>query len=98
MKRVIEIYQYLKDYISESIPIGKDPDRQLMMDGILLSIINDRYIHLTGLSSTKCDMQDRICRMVIANFPKYMYDIKKIPTPYLQSINKFMGGLKIKAK
>lgn len=97
-RNIFQIYEYLKQYIEKMVPIGKDPERQLMMDGILLSIISDRYVHLTGLDGKKRDMQDRLCRMVINGFPEYLSNQHKFAGPYINSLTKFLDGLRIKSK
>ena len=48
-----EVYDLLKEFIALMVPLRNDPQRKMMMDGILLSIINSRYVYLYGLTKQR---------------------------------------------
>ena len=52
-----EVYDLLKEFIALMVPLRNDPQRKMMMDGILLSIINSRYVYLYGLTKQQEEMQ-----------------------------------------
>ena len=58
-----EVYDLLKEFIALMVPLRNDPQRKMMMDGILLSIINSRYVYLYGLTKQQEEMQKKTCKV-----------------------------------
>ena len=59
-----EVYDLLKEFIALMVPLRNDPQRKMMMDGILLSIINSRYVYLYGLTKQQEEMQKRLLKLL----------------------------------
>lgn len=85
-KWINDIFLNLEKFISLIIPIKDEPDRGLMANGIMLSIIKGRFIHLIGLSQTRKSMQDRLCLIAIKNFPKFLKNNMVLPSYMSDSI------------
>lgn len=88
-----EIYDCLKELISLVVPFRNDPQRLLMMDGILLSIINCKYVLLCGLTKQQHEMQKRLVKLILIRFPEYLKETKKYPVFYVESINKMCNHI-----
>ena len=86
-----EVYELLKEFIALMVPLRNDPQRKMMMDGILLSIINSRYVYLYGLTKQQEEMQKRLLKLVCIKFPDYLKSHRNYPTYIVDSIKSVLG-------
>lgn len=86
-----EVYDLLKEFIGLMVPLRNDPQRKIMMDGILLSIINSRYVILYGLTKQQEEMQKRLTKLVCIEFPDYLKSHKNYPSYIVDSIKLVLG-------
>lgn len=86
-----EVYTLLKEFIALLVPLRNDPQRKMMMDGILLSIINSKYVCLYGLTKQQEEMQKRLVKLVCVKFPDYLKGHKSYPTYIVDSIDSLLG-------
>ena len=86
-----EVYDLLKEFIALMVPLRNDPQRKMMMDGILLSIINSRYVYLYGLTKQQEEMQKRLLKLVCIKFPDYLKSHKNYSTYIVDSIKSVLG-------
>lgn len=86
-KKIIEdSFNLLCDYVKRAVAISSPSSRNLLVNCIIYSLVNERPIYLCGLKQYEKEYIKRMCLIICNRFPYYLGKSRSIPMDTMVAI------------